>query len=65
MLPLKVYVFSEQGYQTPIKTNGPGDPAIQNMLGGSKAESEETPADTEEAGCAENEVTSHESHDRG
>ena len=34
-------------------------------LGGRKAESEETPADTEEARCAENEVTSHESHDRG
>ena len=25
MLPLKVYVFSEQGDQTPIKTNDPGD----------------------------------------
>lgn len=26
MLPFKVYAFSEQGDQTPIKTGGPGDP---------------------------------------
>ena len=29
MLSLKNYVFSEKGDQTPIKTNGPGDPASQ------------------------------------
>lgn len=27
MLPLKFYLFSEQGDQTPIKMDGPGDPA--------------------------------------
>lgn len=32
MLPLKVYVFSEQGDQTPMKTEGPGDAASQNAF---------------------------------
>ena len=30
MLPLKVYVFSEQEDSTPAKTGGPGDQAFQN-----------------------------------
>lgn len=29
MLPLKFYVFSEQGNHTPMKTDGPGDPEFQ------------------------------------
>ena len=27
MFPVKVYIFSEQGHKTPIKMDGPGDPA--------------------------------------
>lgn len=29
--PLKVYVFSEKGDQTPIKMDGPGDPASRTV----------------------------------
>lgn len=29
MLPLKVYVFTEQGHQTSMKTNGTDYPATQ------------------------------------
>ena len=29
MLPLKVYIFSEQGDQTSMKTDDPGDPTFQ------------------------------------
>lgn len=32
MLPLKVYAFSEQGDQTPIKMDGPGDQEYQNAF---------------------------------
>ena len=32
MLPLKVYVFSEQEEQTLIKMGGPGDPPFENAL---------------------------------
>ena len=30
MLPFKVYLFSEQGGQVPLKMGGPGDPSSQN-----------------------------------
>lgn len=31
MLPLKVFVFSEQGDRTPIKMDGPGDPESRTV----------------------------------